>query len=447
MAVDHNRETNIRTLPGATPQRAAKRRGARISGRRMAAFAVIPLLALAAAAGWYKLHPKADPAARFETATVVQGDIEDAVTALGNLQPKNYVDVGAQVSGQLMKIDVAVGQKVKAGDLLAEIDPTLAEAKVTADQAALANLQAQLVDRRAQLDLAQKQLVRQQNMMKDNATSEDALQIAATAVRSNKAQIAALEAQANEAQSTLAADQANLGYTKIYAPMTGTVVSLTAQQGQTLNASQTAPVILRIADLATMTVWTQVSEADVPRLKLGMDAYFTTLGDQSQKWRGRLLQILPTPDVVNNVVLYPALFDVANSDGKLMTQMSAQVFFVVAAVKNAVTVPVAALHQVGADGAKTEADPDMVDPASGATGDDDVAAGAAENARPYSVRVLDGSGHAVRRQVWIGISNRVSAEVLDGLAPGDVVVIGRHTADATGDAGSASRRTGVGRLF
>ena len=83
----------------------------------------------------------------------------------------------------------------------------------------------------------------------------------------------------------------------------------------------------------------------------------------------------------------------------------------------------------------------------GATGDDDAAAGAAENARPYSVRVLDGSGHAVRRQVWIGISNRVSAEVLDGLAPGDVVVIGRHTADATGDAGSASRRTGVGRLF
>lgn len=450
MAVDHNRETNVRTLPGAAPQRDARRKGTRVSGRRMAAFAIVPLLAVAAAVGWLKLHPKADPAARWETATVVQGDIEDAVTALGNLQPKNYVDVGAQVSGQLMKIDVAVGQKVKAGDLLAEIDPTLAEAKVTADQAALANLQAQLVDKRAQLDLAQKQLVRQQNMMKDNATSEDALQIAATAVRSNKAQIAALEAQANEAQSTLAADKANLGYTKIYAPMTGTVVSLTAQQGQTLNASQTAPVILRIADLATMTVWTQVSEADVPRLKLGMDAYFTTLGDQSQKWRGRLLQILPTPDVVNNVVLYPALFDVANPDGKLMTQMSAQVFFVVAAVKNAVSVPVAALHQTGANAARTEADPDMADPAAGATGDDAETASGTENAKPYFVRVLDGSGHAVRRQVWIGISNRVSAEVLDGLDPGDVVVIGRHTADATaeaGTAGAASRRTGVGRLF
>jgi macrolide-specific efflux system membrane fusion protein len=425
-----------------------------MSRKRMAAFVVIPLLAVAAAAGWYKLHPKTNPAARFVTATVAQGDIEDSVTALGNLQPKNYVDVGAQVSGQLQKIDVLVGQKVKAGDLLAEIDPTLAEAKLTADQAALANLQAQLVDKRAQLDLAQQQLGRQQNMMKDNATSEDALQIAATTVRSNKAQIAALEAQANEAQSTLAADKANLGYTKIYAPMAGTVVSLTAQQGQTLNASQTAPIILRIADLATMTVWTQVSEADVPRLRIGMDAYFTTLGDQNQRWSGRLLQIQPTPDVVNNVVLYPALFDVANPDGKLMTQMSAQVFFVVAAVKNAVTVPVAALHQPGERKAKTEADPDMADPAAGTTGDDAgkvASPGDAENAKPYFVRVLDGTGHAVRRQVWIGISNRVSAEVLEGLDPGDVVVVGRHTTDEAADAGSGGARggrgNGVGRLF
>ena len=455
MAVDHNRENNVHPLPGTAPSREgpAKRKAKPgISAKRMAAFALIPLLALAAVAGWVKLHPKADPAARWMTATVAQGDIEDTVTALGNLQPKNYVDVGAQVSGQLMKIAVVVGQKVKQGDLLAEIDPTLAEAKVTADQAALANLQAQLVDKRAQLDLAQKQGTRQQNMMKDNATSEDALQIALTAIKSNKAQIAALEAQAKEAQSTLAADQASLGYTKIYAPMTGTVVSLTAQQGQTLNASQTAPVILRIADLATMTVWTQVSEADVPRLKIGMDAYFTTLGDQSQKWRGKLLQILPTPDVVNNVVLYPALFEVANPEGKLMTQMSAQVFFVVAAVKNAVTVPVAALHQPGAR-TKTDADPDMADLASGATGDEAgsiAAAGSGDDAKPYFVRVLQPTGHAARRQVWIGVSNRVSAEVLDGLQPGDVVVVGRHSADtaeATAGGTKGGRSSPMGRLF
>ncbi len=208
-----------------------------------------------------------------------------------------------------------------------------------------------------------------------------------------------MQAQAKQAQSTLDADRANLGYTKIYAPMDGTVVSLTAQQGQTLNASQTTPVLLRIADLATMTVWTQVSEADVPRLKLGMGAYFTTLGDQEHRWQGKLLQILPTPDVVNNVVLYPALFDVTNPDGTLMTQMSAQVFFVVDSVKNAVTVPVAALHPVKGD-AETAQKPDSPD------------------AKPYTVRVLKTDGKEARRAVWIGVMNRVSGEVLSGLQPG-----------------------------
>jgi macrolide-specific efflux system membrane fusion protein len=420
-----NRADNVRPLPGANPH-FDPRRHPRTSRWRIAIFALLPIVAVAAGAAWYWLHPKTDPAARFVTATIATGDVEDTVTALGNLQPKNYVDVGAQVSGQLMRINVAIGQKVKAGSLLAEIDPTILEAKVTADQAALASLQAQLVDKQAQLDLAQKQLKRQQNMMSDNATSQDALQIAATTVQSNRAQIAALQAQAKQAQSTLDADRASLGYTKIYAPMDGTVVSLTAQQGQTLNASQTTPLILRIADLATMTVWTQVSEADVPRLKVGMAAYFTTLGDQEHRWQGKLLQILPTPDVVNNVVLYPALFEVKNPDGKLMTQMSAQVFFVVDSVKNAVTVPVAALRPVKGDvaGARKPDSPD---------------------AKPYTVRVLGADSKETRRPVWVGVMNRVSAEVLSGLQPGDVVIVGRHSADDDGGpstAGTTKNKSG-----
>jgi macrolide-specific efflux system membrane fusion protein len=451
LAIDHNRDNNVHPLPSATPARDEPARNKRqptgLSKKRVAALALIPLIAVAAAGAWIKFHPKADPAARWVTATVGQGDLEDTVTALGNLQPVTFVDVGAQVSGQLTKINVAAGQKVKQGDLLAEIDPTLAEAKVNADSAALANLQAQLIDRRAQLDLSREQLKRQQNLMKDNATSEDALQVAATAVQSNTALIAALEAQAKEAQSTLSADQTSLGYTKIYAPMAGTVVQLAAQQGQTLNATQSTPVILRIANLATMMVWTQVSEADVPRLRVGMPAYFTTLGDQSHKWRGKLLQILPNPEVVNNVVLYPALFQVANPDGKLMSQMSAQVFFVVASVKNAVTVPVAALHRPGDDAGKGAADPDMQDP-NGEDPDDtedgpspSASSAEADAAMPYFVRVLNAGGHTMRRQVWIGVNNRVSAEVLDGLAPGDVVVVGRR------DDGGSNGPTGIRKLF
>jgi macrolide-specific efflux system membrane fusion protein len=412
------------------------------TGRRRLLWLSLGLvLAVGTAVGaWEWRRMAAEPAAKWVTATVTTGDVEDTVTALGNLQPKNYVDVGAQVSGQLTKIEVAVGDKVKRGDLLAEIDPTVAEAKVTADQAALASLQAQVIDRTAQLDLAQKQLTRQQNLMKDEATSQDALQTAEATLRSNKAQLAALQAQVKQSESTLDADKANLGFTKIYAPMGGTVVSLSAQQGQTINASQTAPIILQIADLDTMTVWTQVSEADVPRLKVGMDAYFMTLGDQETRWQGKLQQIQPTPTVVNNVVLYPALFDVANPDGKLMTQMSAQVFFVVAGVKNAVTVPVAALHP-SAEG-------------SGA------APGDQQDAKPYEVRVMGPNGRAERRQVWIGVTNRVSAEVLSGLNPGDVVVIGRAADGATpaqgsgsgnrnggGRPGTGGPRSGVGRLL
>jgi macrolide-specific efflux system membrane fusion protein len=414
---------------------------------------VLIVIAGAGAGAWWKyLRPRDAAAAHWTTAPVTIGDVEDSVTALGNLQPKNYVDVGAQVSGQLTSIDVQIGQKVKAGDLLAEIDPTLQQAKVTADEAALANLQAQILDKGAQLDLAKQQLTRQQNMMKEDATSEDALQVAEAAARSNKAQIAALEAQAKQAQSALAFDQANLGYTKIYAPISGTVVALNARQGQTLNATQVAPVILRIADLSTMTVWTQVSEADVPRLKLGMDAYFTTLGDPSRRWTGKLRQILPTPDVVNNVVLYPALFDVANPDGTLMTEMSAQVFFVVTAVKNVVTVPVAALRDGRVSGSRAEqarADGKMAATPVSATVPPPPPAASADGAkrRPYEVHMLGPDGHPVRRRVWIGVSNRVTAQVLSGLKPGDTVIIGRQASEADGetaDTGKHGYRIGQG---
>jgi membrane fusion protein, macrolide-specific efflux system len=135
--------------------------------------------------------------------------------------------------------------------------------------------------------------------------------------------------------------------------MSGTVVSQSAKQGQTLNANQQAPIIVRIADLSIMTVDAQVSEADVSRLRLGMEVYFTTLGAQERRWYGKLRQINPTPQVVNNVVLYDALFDVPNPNQELMTQMTAQVFFVVTNVKDVVLVPVAALRPAGSEGQRS----------------------------------------------------------------------------------------------
>src|SRR5207253_8614274 len=139
---------------------------------------------------------------------------EDTVTATGILQPRDYVDVGTQVSGQLKKLHVEVGSTVKAGQLIAEIDPTVYVSRVDADQAQLRTQQAQLQDRQAQLALAEQQNQRQVNMARENATTEEAVQTAAATLRSAQAQIGVLKAQIEQTQSTLRGDEASLSYTK-----------------------------------------------------------------------------------------------------------------------------------------------------------------------------------------------------------------------------------------
>ncbi len=265
------------------------------------------------------------------------------MSATGALQPRDYVDVGAQVSGQLDKILVEVGSEVKEGDLLAEIDADVMNARVDASRAQLRAQQAQLLQQQANLTKAERDLTRQQNLMKEDATTQETLQNAQTALATTQAQIAALKAQMDQLRASTRVDESNLKYTKIMAPMSGTVVSITAKQGQTLNTNQQAPTILRIADLSTMTVQTQVSEADVSKLRDGMQAYFTTLGSGGRRWYGQLKKIEPTPTVTNNVVLYNALFEVPNDNKQLLPQMTAQVFFVAAAAHDVLVVPMSAV--------------------------------------------------------------------------------------------------------
>jgi macrolide-specific efflux system membrane fusion protein len=245
-----NVETPVRVedeLPAAQPARAP----ARLSrlGRPALILAVCAALTGGGYYAWRTWFAQDSSAVSLLTAVVTRGNLEDTVTATGTLQPKDYVDVGTQVSGQLKKLHVDVGAIVKAKDLLAEIDPSVYQAKVDGDHAQLLNLQAQLADRQAQLALAELQLTRQQNLTRENATTADALQSAEATRKSALAQLDAIKAQIQQTGSTLRGDEANLGYTKIYAPIAGTVVSQTAKQGQTLNANQQAPIVMRIADL------------------------------------------------------------------------------------------------------------------------------------------------------------------------------------------------------
>ena len=314
-----------------------------VTHRYISLSVLLILLALISFWGWHKIYGAKDPRAVYQTAKVERGDIEDLVSATGTVQPLEYVDVGAQVSGQLKKLHIEVGSVVKEGDLLAEIDPTVFLATVDARRAGLRNQLATMKDRKAQLVLAQLQYERQKHLMAADATTRETLQTAEASLQSAKAQIEALQAQIEQTQSTLRADQANLSYAKIYAPMNGTVVSLTARQGQTLNANQSAPTILRIADLSTMTVQAQVSEAEVGKLRQGMEVYFTTLGSQGRRWYGKLRKVEPTPTVTNNVVLYNALFDVPNTNQMLMPSMTTQVFFIASSARDALLVPAAAV--------------------------------------------------------------------------------------------------------
>lgn len=374
--------------------------------RRRAVAAV--LVSLCAAAGAGLLWGRGE-AMDVDSVPVVRGTIESSVSALGVLQPRHYVDVGAQVSGQILRLHVQPGDVVKRGQLLVEIDPSVQRATVDAGRASLAGLRAQRDDQQAQHVLAQQQHARQRQMAADGATRDEDVQAAQAALASAGARVRQLEAQIAQTQATLKADEARLGYTSIYAPMSGTVVSVEAREGQTLNATYQTPNVLRIADLSSMTVWSEVSEADVRRIKTGMPVYFTTLGESQRRWQGHVRQLLPAPPVpesktgsdssakpsaaASKVVVYTALFDVDNADGELMPQMTAKVAFVEYAEKDALSVPLAALVPV---------------------------AGSSDR---FTARVLRPDGKVEVRQLRVGVRNRLAAQVLEGAQAGDRIVI------------------------
>lgn len=337
-----------------------------------------------------------------------RGAIEETVTAQGKLEPKEFVDVGAQISGQLLKLHKEIGDTVKKGELIAEIDPKIYTAQVAADEARLKTLHAGLAEQNAQVAFTQSVYNRNARLMKDDAVSRETLDASLKEYKAAQARAASYKAQIEEATSQLEANTANLGYTKIYAPIDGTIVSQTSKEGQTLNANQTAPVIVQVADLDTMTVRAQVAEADISRLKAGMPVYFTTLGSE-RRWESTLRQLLPSPDAtVVDVVLYNALVDVENTDRSLLTGMSTQMFFLLGRDEQALLIPAQAL---GKKLPRTE----------GAKGE------------PYEVMVETPKG-PVSRTVEIGLMNRTQAQVLSGLSENERVAIASGTATATGDA-------------
>lgn len=380
------------------------------------------LLVLAVAGYWALGRSSGATTPQVSTAPVVRGSIEDDVLATGTVKPVKLVAVGAQVSGRVNLLKVKVGDRVKAGDLIAEIDSQSQANAVETSKAQLAQVEAQRRENQATVAYDASALARQAKTLAQKASSQADYDAAAQALAVAKAQGEALAAQVAAAKVAVKTAQINLGYTRITAPISGTVLAVVTQAGQTVNANQTAPTIVVLGELDRMKVDTQISEADVTRVKPGMPVWFTTLGDTEKRYRAHLGAIDPAPQSVvsdpeisavsasstsssNAAVYYNGSFDVSNPNGALRTYMTAEVHIVLGQASNVLMIPSSALSRRNKDGT-------------------------------WNVKVLAADGKIVTRAVRIGLDNKVDAEVLSGLTAGERVVTGELISQVSSSSGS-----------
>ncbi|TCB53023.1 MacA family efflux pump subunit [Acinetobacter terrestris] len=432
--------------------------------------AVVCILALAVTA-WFFLKPK-EQAPQYITSEVSRGDIEDSVLATGVLEATKMVSVGAQVSGQVKKMYVKLGDQVKQGQLIARIDSIRQENDLKTAEASIKNQQAQLAVKQANLAKVQAEYQRQQAMYAQDATSRAELESALASFKTAQADILAINAQIEQSRLTLATAKEDLGYTQIVAPMDGTIVAIVTEEGQTVNANQSAPTIVKLAKLDNMTIKAEISEADVMKVEEGQTVYFTTLGNSDKKHYAKLRQVEPAPNSINTetnnsstsssstAVYYNALFDVPNEDGKLRIDMTAQVYIVLNEAKNALTVPAAALQgsnrpqgkrgERNANRAKEQKPADIDQAKTERPKRLELSAEEKSlieqgKASMSMVRVVQADGTAKPQPVLIGLNNRVTAQVIKGLKQGDKVVIA-DASDTSNDSAKRSNSRGAGPM-
>ncbi|PBP34811.1 efflux RND transporter periplasmic adaptor subunit [Pseudomonas syringae] len=367
----------------------------------------IVLIDLAVSLAGYALYRGAsgEEETVFLSAAAEVTDIEYAVSAQGVLQGRNQVAVGAQVSGQLQSLKVKPGDKVKRNQLLAEIDPLPAKNALRQAVVKVEQLNAERDATLHKLKLAESNDRRYQELGSTEAVSKADQDKARFELETQRANLVSLTAQLHTAHVKEEAARIKLDYTRIFAPMDGQVLAIVTQEGQTVIADQMAPVILKMAQLDTMIVKAQISEADVLKIQSGLPVYFTIPGDPDRHHDATLKAIEPGPvDAASpsgttgensKAVFYNALFDVPNLENRFYINMTANVRIVLEAKKGVLTIPVAALGDRREDGT-------------------------------YSVRVL-GEGTEVRTAyVEPGINNKVRVEIRSGLQAGDRVVIGER---------------------
>ena len=368
---------------------------------------------------WPSLFPEP---VEFMTVPVTRQDISETVLATGSLEGRKQVNVGAQVCGQLQEPKVRLGDSASKGQLLAVIDPVIPQNDLRDAEAALDNVLAQKQAKQALLKQYRLELQRQRTMRGQDASAQADLEQAEAALAQTQAELRALDAQTRQAHIKVDTAKANLGYTQISAPMDGVVIAIVTEEGQTVVSSQSAPTILKLADLDTMTVKAEISEADVIRVQPGQATRFTILGDPDTQYQGVMRAIEPAPEsessessssttssTSSSAIYYNGLFDVANPDHKLRVSMTAQVTIVLGESKQVLVIPLSVLGQRLAG-------------------------------NRYEVQVLV-NDRPESRAITTGRKDSVHIEVLEGLTEGERLVIGDSaSAEAAQQANSSERR-------
>ena len=372
-------------------------------------FKWVAALVILAGLGWYgyqKMQPKNE--ATFITEEVKRGKIAQTVSATGEIAATNLVDVGAQVSGQIKKMHVKIGDVVKEGDLIAEIDNVTQVNEVNTRKAQLQTYQAQLESAQVALKIAQRKYNRYKSLASADAVSKEEFEATEDSLATNRAKIKELQSSIRQTQIAINTAEKDLGYTRITAPSAGTVVSLVVEQGQTINASQTSPTVVQIADLTSMTNKMQIAEGDATKVKAGQTVNFTILSEPDTPISAKLDSIDPglttmsqgsyskSTDTTSNAIYYYARATVPNPEGKLAIGMTTQNTVEIAAADNVLMVPTVAIKTK--DGKKF-------------------------------VRVLGANNQAVDKEIQTGLKDSMNTEVKSGLNEGDKVVMSEMGAD------------------
>ncbi|EAL3538986.1 efflux RND transporter periplasmic adaptor subunit [Campylobacter coli] len=337
------------------------------------------------------------------TQKVKKIDISQTIEAVGKVYAKDQVDVGAQVSGQIIKLYVDVGSHVKQGDLIAQIDKDKQQNDLDITKAQLESAKANLESKKVALEIASKQYQREQKLYAAKASSLENLEIQKNNYYSLKASVAELNAQVIQLEITLKNAKKDLDYTTITAPIDGVVINVAVDEGQTVNANQNTPTIVRIANLDEMEIKMEIAEADVNKIKIGTELEFSLLNDPQKTYRASIASIDPADTEVSdssssyssssssssNAIYYYAKFYVANKDDFLRIGMSIQNEIVVASAKDVIAVPTYAIKN---------------------------------DAKGYYVEILQDQ-KAVKKYVKLGIKDSVNTQILEGLSEGELLVV------------------------